>query len=838
MIAASGTAVTASAESIDINGTDYEITYIADRDLGPGIRYTRFRLAGYPLNIHMIRMDMTNPYNRIENTQANNKLYGTELLVSAAQRQSYPGHQAVAGANANFWCVSTQEPYSDYLKGNTYNGNMHNGMIITETNMKYDQWDHGWKHTGIAAADADGNFWAGSYPFYSTLTSDKTGTLEITQYNKICRNEELVMYNAFYPDDRQFFPVDQNAGSDGKQHFYIQEGVTTEVYLKLAEGQQWRSAEPIVFEVTEVKPNAGRGLRCNADGVLLGRGSFATALNKLAEGDKVTVEYGWKTALDGTPIKLENLVGGNCTVMRNGELLQGNYTEGYNSQVYSRCAYGSSDNGKKMYTIVIDKSSDSFGTSAGCPTDVMCYIMKHFGCENLVNMDAGGSAQMYVEGAIANKTTEGNPRMVANGMLLYSIAPEDNEVARLEFYDYKLESPIYASYEPRIIAYNKYGAVVDRDFKDFTLSCDASLGECEGRTFHAAGASITAPLTASVGSVSVSKDMSVLPAEMSIASKNILIDGTRTYSMGVTATVNGNLFVYTPSRLDWTVDDSAVAKIEEGILSGIAEGTTGVSCRVGDFSDNTTVKVEIAPAAEMHQGEWTTWKGTGASGVSKVSLTEDGTANFTYGSARSPYLKLTKAVTFYSLPDEVILSFTPSVDVTSINLDLRTARHIRANRVDIIPEDGAFKAGETYTISLPLDQAGDTKDILNFPYSLQYIQFNIPANNDYKGEQNIRINSLYAKYNNFTNGIDQVVADRDSEVSVSASLVVAGGSVEITANSNIKSVQIYSLTGSLMATIPASGYQVTVDVPAVNSGVYLLGINTAAGSVVKKIVIR
>ena len=835
---AAGAGMTVAAESIAINGTDYEITYIADRDLGPGIRYTRFRIPGYPLNVHMIRLDMTNPYNRIETTQANDKLYGTEALVSAAARQSYEGHVAVAGNNANFWCVATQEPYSDYMIGNTYNGNMHNGMIITETNMKYDQWDHGWTHTGIAATDTDGKFWAGSYPFYSTLTSDKTGVLEITQYNKICRNEELVMYNAFYPDNRQFLPVDQNAGSDGKQHFYIQEGVTTEVYLKLDEGQSWKSGEPITFVVTEVKPNEGRGLRGNADGVLLGRGSFATQLNKLATGDKVTVEYGWKESLDGNALKLENLVGGNCTVMKDGELLNGNYTEGYNTQIYSRCAYGSDATGKTMYSVVIDKSTDAYGTSAGCTTDVMCYIMKHFGCVNLVNMDAGGSAEMLVQGAIVNRTTEGTPRAVANGMLYYSTAPEDNEVARLEFYDYKLESPVYASYQPRIQAFNKYGALIDPDFKGFTLSCDASLGECEGMTFHAAGAPIVADLTASVGTVTVSKTMTVLPAEMTITSKNILIDGAREYPMGVTATVNDNLFVYDPSRLDWTVEDTSVATIENGVLRGVAEGSTDATCAIGEFTDKTNVKVEIAPTAEMHQGEWATWKGAGASGVSKVTMGEDGTVGFTYGSgARSPYVKLTKAITFYSLPDAVYLSFTPSVDVNSINLDLRTVNHTRANRVDINPAE-PYKAGETYTIELPLNEAGSTDDILNFPYSLQYIQFNIPVNNDYKGEQNIRLNSLYAKYNNFTSGVDEVIADSESNVAVSANVIAAGGSIEVSASSEIKELNLYSITGVAVASVAASGTQVTMDVPGISSGIYLLGVTTASGTTVKKIVIR
>lgn len=839
LVGAAGTCQDVVAESIKIEDSSYEITYIAERDLGPGIHYTRFRLDQFPLNIHLLKVDMTNPYNRVENTQANDKLYGTERLVSAAARQSYPGHVAVAGANANFWCVATQEPYSDYLIGNTYNGNMHNGMIITETNMKYDQWDHGWFHTGIAAADVNGKFWAGSYPFYSTLTSDKTGTLEITQYNKICRNEELVMYNAYYPDARQFLPVDQNGGSDGKQHFYIQEGVSTEVYLKLAEGESWRSAEPITFEVTKVIPNAGRGLRGDADGVLLGRGSFAQALDKLQPGDKVTVEYGWKESLEGNPIKLENLVGGNCTVMKNGELLDGNRTEGYNSQVYSRCAYGNSDNGNTMYVIVIDKSGDYYGVSAGCTTTVMCHIMKHFGCENLVNVDAGGSAQMFIEGAIANTTTEGTPRAVANGMLVYNIAPEDDQVVRLEFDEYTLQSPIFASYQPKILAYNKYGALINKDFKDFTLSCDAQLGQCEGNTFHAAGVPFVGELTASVGDVKVSKTMTVLPAEIAIESKNILIDGTRTYPMGVKANIGKIQYSYDPSRLDWSVDDTSVAKIEDGVLSGVAEGSTSVSCAIGDFNDNTTVKVEIAPTPEMAQSDWTTWKIAGSGGVSSAKIADDGTVSFNYGSPRNPYMKATKAVTFYSLPDAIYLTFTPSVDVASLFVDLRTARQSRANRVDIFPADGeVFKAGEQCTVEIPMTGAGDPADVLNFPYSLQYIQFNLVSKAANKGAQNIRINNLYAKYSNFMDGVDEVVADRESNITVTPGIINAGEPIVVSASADIKAVNIYSVTGAMVAATSAYGTQVTLDAPAVTPGMYLVNVTTANGSTVKKIIIK
>ena len=75
-------------------------------EIGPGIRHTRYRLPEYPLNINVLRVDLTNPYNTVETTVANESAKGTETLVHAAERQSAPGHRALAGANANFWVVA------------------------------------------------------------------------------------------------------------------------------------------------------------------------------------------------------------------------------------------------------------------------------------------------------------------------------------------------------------------------------------------------------------------------------------------------------------------------------------------------------------------------------------------------------------------------------------------------------------------------------------------------------------------------------------------------------------------------------------------------------------
>ena len=64
-----------------------------------------------------------------------------------------------------------------------------------------------------------------------------------------------------------------------------------------------------------------------------------------------------------------------------------------------------SQDGKTLYMFVIDKSLDpTYGNSAGCTTSVMCQIMKQLGAWTVCNVDAGGSAQLMVEGNVVNKT--------------------------------------------------------------------------------------------------------------------------------------------------------------------------------------------------------------------------------------------------------------------------------------------------------------------------------------------------------------------------------------------------------------------------------------------------
>jgi len=753
-----------NAETVTLNDQEYEINTLIDRDLGPGVRYTRLRIPDYPLNVNMLRIDVSNPYVSVETTQASDKLYGTESLVKAASRQTAEGHKALAGANANFWCVSGQPPFSSQLIGVTYNGNLKNGKIITETNMYSDQWNGGYKHTGVVGVTPDGRAMSGHFSWKGYVTSAKFGTLEFQSANKLVRDEELSVYNSFYSTTRTFRCVNQVAGSDGKQTFEIIPNCATEVYLTLDADQKWTAGQDMTFTVSEVKTNAGDGTLGNYDLALVGRGSKATALASLATGDKVTLKYGW-IAPEGDMVEFTNLVGGNAQVMVAGELTKFNTSETYNSQIYSRTGYGVSQDGKMLYIIVIDKSSDGvYGTSAGCSTTVMCAIAKHYGVYDMTNFDAGGSAEMLVDGAIINRTTEGTPRAVANGMIAYSVAPKDDAVARLEFYDIALKAPVYATYAPRVIAYNQYGDIVNDDFKDYTLSCPAEAGACSGNEFTASNTPGTYTLTASYNGVTTTAPIEICQADIAIRLKPIVIDNHRDYKMEVTASIGRDVYSYNPASIEWSSESPEVAYVDaNGMLCVTADkGSAVITGKIGEFTDQTTVNIENATANILTTDDLSQWGIKGSSGMTGFTWA-DGKYTYTYKTARSVYVTLTPdGFKSYGLPDKLSVTFNSSVPLTKIDLDIRTRTHTRKNAISVTPADGnEFAPGEhTMNVDLP----GDISDLQTYPFSINSIQCYMTASSAYNGEQTIMLN-VHQHYS-WIEGVEDILINNAGDIDI------------------------------------------------------------------------
>ena len=768
LTAAAAMAISATAQlaPIEYKGNSYPINILEQRQIGPGTEWTRLRMPTYPLNINIVTADLTNPYVRIETMQAQEAVGKTESIVAAAERMSSTGHKVIAGANGNFWCVSGQAPWSDMLIGTPFGGSERNSTIVTETNSYRDQWVGGPAGSCIIGTD-DARLWMEPMLWTGSVSSEKFGEMTVHQFNKVVRENEIGIYNRFYPSGKQFQPVNQV-----DNHYVIQEGKSTEVYCKLDAGQDWNVGGPMTATVMEVKTAAGRGTLGNYDFCIVGHdGDCQANLAKLAIGDKVTFSHRWATYSDGSQPKMTQALQGLSLVMKDGVIdPETNAGNSYNNQIYPKTAYGASSDYKKLYILTIDKSTDqTYGSSAGCSSDLMCEIMKALGCAHAATVDAGGSTQMLVLGKVVNKTTENSPRAIANGWMVVNTAPDDAEIATIAFADGEIKAPVYSSYTPKFYGYNKYGTLVSDDVQGVTLSCDASLGTCDGATFTAAAKPSEGTLTATYGPATATKKVTVVNADIAIKLKNILIDHVRQYPIEVTAQADGKTYSYNPANIEWTALTPGVVSVKDGVLEGLVpqedSPETKLVATLGEFTDTTTVCVESASAPHHIVTEpvftpesWT----TSVTGVDKNSLkltqmaNQAGgcTVNYRITSSRATQITLTNEKRVYSLPDQIKVTVNPGT--TTIKKVALTMLPANAARTVKVEHEVSLKANEPNDLYFDVNEFGDDDYIGFFPLKFKSASFTL---GDKTGNYKFDVHGVNAFYNNILTGVEDIAAD-------------------------------------------------------------------------------
>lgn len=740
---------TAHADFV-INEKTYRADTLVHRQVGPGMVNTIVRIPDYPLNVYVTEVDLNNPNNRVETTIGYNTVGRTEALANAYTRNRTATKRPVVGCNANFWVVGGNgAPWSSFQLGTPLGGVIRNDTVLVNDNTTWDWWNGGPERSAAAGITHDKTLVLGRLQWDGTITADKLAQpLVYHNVNRRAVAGEICLWGPNYTRTREFEDDWTGFNERGNNH-------TDNYYLTLAEGSAWTNNAPMTFVISHIVPDADRQTLGDYDACLTVSGDAnKAAMAALAEGDEIEITSFW-TVLEaenyGMRPDLENLVWGNAPVMHNGELLGRNYDETYNSQVYSRTCYGSSADGKHLYLLVIDKStSPLYGTSAGCPTADACQILKQM-CPDvteIVNMDAGGSAEMMLFGKIINTTTEGTPRAVACGWLVEAVGEEDNELASIAFDEFRLDVPSYSTIKPRILGYNRIGELVDQDVQGVSLSCEESLGTAGGDTFMAGGPSSTGTLTATLGEMEATVTVRVMDAQPAIALKPIVIDN-RDYPIEVTATVNTNTYFYDPATLNWSVGDSSIVTVDDGVLRGLANGETQLGCSIGEFSDSTMVTVEISPTPYLYH-TWDGWtlKGSGAKNIAIDEATGDIT--FTYSTNRAPYLQMSKDLTLYSLPDTVALVFNCSMPVSYVQFDARNRYNTLSNYMRIDPADGAeaFAPGVDHLVLLDLEALGGADKVGTFPITIKTIKFTLDKNAA-AGEQQLAMKTFYCHYPNY-----------------------------------------------------------------------------------------
>lgn len=748
---------------IVIDGKEYAVDTIQVRQLGPGTKWMRLRLPSYPLNVNLLMVDLNDPNVRIETTQANERLFGTERLVDAAKRQTSPGHTALAGANGNFWVVSQSYPYNDMLLGSTFNANLRNGKILTETNCHADQWDTGPARIGEVGITPDGLVYSDHFRWTGSVVTEDGTRAEVHGANKVVRDNELVMINSYFGSTTQFKPADQVWLDPGNRWgFTPRPGVSTEVLLDIADGEVWTAGKDIKFVVRSLRTGAGDGTLGDADLALVARGQSCSVLETMKPGQTVTLNYSW-TTMDGQPIEFDNMIGGNGQVMIDGELTSVCQESENCALVYSKTGYGASADHRRFYIVVIDKSTDPvYGSSSGCTSAVMCQIARYYGCSNMTNLDSGGSAQMLVADRIVNTTTEGTPRAVANGMLVYSVAPVDNTVARLEFDEHVLRLPASATISPAVLAYNKYGHLLSENLPDVTFTVDNSVGTIiNGNVFLAGPTSAKGIITANYNGVTVSKLIEVVESEFSFAIPEMLTDDADE-PLFFTSVLDDKEFTYRPEGVEWTIEtlegEGHVLQIDENnVMKGLSNGKARVTGSVAGRSAVAIVSVQLPTGEFMpleHKAivpdEWKISKTSVKTATMEPIGDQSGfRLSYDVSSSRGPRITLSRDVVMWGCPN----AFKVDVDagesgMTGIVVTLLPANSTRTvsyTLTEANPSDGVF--------SVPLYEG--ERDLSFYPVTFKNIQI-VPASRT--GQYSVDIRSMGGRYN-FVDGIENIMID-------------------------------------------------------------------------------
>lgn len=109
-----------------LEGKEYAVdTLLFQKQIGPGVLHSSYRLPGYPLDFFVMEIDLANEYVDIETCKAGDKGVAVELPTRMGARKDKPGHEVVGGTNGDFYFY--QDPVET---GIPRSGQFSNGEMI------------------------------------------------------------------------------------------------------------------------------------------------------------------------------------------------------------------------------------------------------------------------------------------------------------------------------------------------------------------------------------------------------------------------------------------------------------------------------------------------------------------------------------------------------------------------------------------------------------------------------------------------------------------------------------------------------------------------------------
>ena len=796
----------AQSSTIDINGTPYPVDTTMQYQAGPGVWHTRFTVNknGTKHNLYLLEVDLANPYNTVEEYQSQSEMGKTETMASAYRVLDAENHRTIGGVNCNFWVVAgniSADISLDGCQGQPFAGSARHGVMIGNPS----NWNAGHGDRGYVMVDRDKKVWIDNMDFRGTMSfGEQTYQLREVNRTRFTPNEnEIVLFNHYL----------------GKQSTRATDGI--EVVFRTSE---WRMNGAFECEVTAVNTKGGT-LLTEGMGALQGRGIGKEFLSALKEGDRFLLNLEVVSTNDENlhPDILQ-MVTGNGLVMANGELTNRNTNEGYNNQNYPRTMLATDASHTRLYMLVAEKP--------GMFTADMCGILKNCGAAFAAGLDGGGSAQMCLDGAVINPTTEGAPRAVANSFWVFSTAPDDEVVTTISTAVKTITLPRYGVFRPTFMSYNQYGTLINRDQSDVLLSCDKATGYIDEQGYFVClgDGVLTATCQDAKFDIQIRVDNAAKPT---IRLDSVLISDDKDYTIEVTATIAHNTMLLQPAALSWTVADETVCTVtKEGVLKGLRNGSTWVYGTLEGFIDSIFVNVEIPEFMPLlwntfFPEDWTV-KASNTAWNTVLRKSTSGTAELymNYTGGRQANIKLTANARLYSLPDYIELRFRTNgfpISAMIVTMKANNGNTVASYKcIDIAAE------GES-SVTIPIDSlVQGNGDIAIYPVWLQTILLQLDMNAPHQ-EYTMDWEGIWLHYGEISVGFDGITAP---------SFMVYPNPAENILNimglpDTPVEARLYDLQGHLLLQTVLQGNG-QINVEQLSQGNYLLKIGTETLKLIRK----
>lgn len=805
----SSCATIASAQNtMYVNGQNYAIdTIIPKHSVGPGCEYAFYRLPDRPMTIHVLEMDLTNPYVDMQVVNGGDAALSTERPSDMYARFDSPGHDMIAAHNGDFFTTSS----TMY----TRSGLSRMGLICD----------------GEIAVNPV------SQPLLY-LTPDRIPYIDRVHFNSsVTHNGKSVTLNALNMPCLEFNTA---TGTNFLSLYTEAWGKTIYEYytggkiaiLKPRDGETFKypSNTTITAVVESVKDNPGNPTIPAGCAVLHGVGTSADFIGAMTAGEEITINIRTSTNEFPDHIDIDEAIGGSGhIILQNGEI-----TNIGNPECHPRTFMGINKEKTKIYSVVIDGRSS---ISAGITLDDQGYVLKALGAWDGVNLDGGGSSVMYVNEEIKNHTSDGTERYVGNGVIFFSNAPVDDNFATLAFEPRAYKVPITATFRPIIYAYNQYGLLKSKDVVDAVVTCDPHIGTMKDGIFTATDEQTSGYLYATYNGLTTKQLVSTVLTDVNLINSSYIVDDRQGYPIQMDATIGNFTYEVNAATVDWKSSDPEVAEVIDGKVHGYKNGTATFTGASSNFNGALNITVEIPESNSqalfptVAAENWTVKQ----SGGKNIAITPNGTGfdlTYTGASARSNYITASSTTTTYSLPYGVRIDINPG-NATISKMQLAIADNI-GNRGNLIISETELPKNTLSSFIVPFTSIVDVNNNGSYPITISNIRFDMKANTtgeEYK-IQVPRIEQLYGT----PDGVEHIINNPLNNVKLYPNPVEAGTPVTIECDGAAK-VEIYNIGGALVQATEIEG-TAAIETAALSQGIYIIRVITEDATSMGKLIIK